>query len=213
MTLTVHLLPPSPNNTKVLIALAYKEIDFVPKLIDPFDRSELVNSTGQCLTPAMEQDGIKLFDSMAMLRFLDANYPGPRLYASDRESHKEIEKWESFHKFAIGPWLGKAFGMFFKKQDDPEVIAEINQGIHEATEKLESALEGRDWLVGDSMTTADISVACFLSFACYNDEEAEQSPVWMWMQKRFDLGDGREQCRALVHRVLAYLPQFAALTG
>jgi glutathione S-transferase len=214
--LTVHLLPPSPNNTKVMIALAYKGIEYRPQLInprDPADREALIAATGQGLTPAIQHGEIKLFDSCAILRYLDANFDGPRLFAVDRDEHKAIEKWENFHRYGIGPSLGKAFAMFFSGETDSKEVAAINLRIYAATENLEAALEGRQWLVGDHMTAADITVACFLVFACHTDAQAGQSIVWKWMKDRFDLGENRENCRAHVERVFAFLPDLAALAA
>ncbi len=211
--LKLHLLPPSPNNTKILIALAYKNAEYDVELInpgDPYNRESIVADTGQCLTPAINHNGIKLFDSSAILRYIDVNLPGPRLYAEDRDAIKEIESWEAYHRNQLGPFLGGAFGMFFSGETDDARVAEINAGLNEATQKLEDALEGREWLVGDSMTAADIAVVCFLNFACFNDEDAEQSKVWKWMQERFDLGPNRDNVRAHMRRVMAYLPRFSS---
>jgi glutathione S-transferase len=212
--LKLHLLPPSPNNTKVLIALKYKNIDFDAVLInhaDPTNRDAIIADTGQSLTPAIHHNGTKLFDSSAILRYLDVNFPGPRLYAEERETHKEIEAWEAYHRNQLGPLLGGAFGMFFSGETDEPRVAEINQGLNEATQKLEDALEGKQWLVGDSMTAADICVACFLHYSCFNDEDAQQSKVWQWMKQRFELGPNRENARAHIRRVMDHLPQFSSL--
>ncbi len=207
--LTVHLLPPSPNNVKAMVALAYKGIDYNTVLLDltdPESRQKIVRATGQALTPALTHGETKVFDSGAILRYLDANFPGARLFSEDREAHKEIEKWENYHRHVLGAWLSRAFTMFFNDIDDAEEVAAINAGMHSVTEELETALEGQDWLVGDSMSAADITVGSFLSFACFTDDEARRSPVWQWMKERFDLGEGRDRCRALSHRVLSYLP-------
>lgn len=219
MTLQVHLLPPSPNNTKVMVALRYLGIEHEPILIDsraPEGRAQLIEATGQGLTPAIEHNGIKLFDSCAILRYLDANFEGPALYSADRDTHKAIEGWEHYHWYGLGPFLGRAFGMFFSGQEDAAELAAINAGMHEATAKIEEALAedgGRDWLVGDHMTAADITIGCFTAFACHTEEQAAMSPIWAWMKERFELGADRERTRAHSHRVLAFLPDFAALAG
>jgi len=219
MSLQVHLLPPSPNNTKVMVALAYMGIDHEAILVDgaaPDGRDALIEATGQGLTPAINHNGIKLFDSCAILRYLDANFDGPALFTTDRDTHKAIEMWENYHRFGIGPFLGRAFGLFFSGQEDAAEVAAINAGLHEATKKIEDALAedgGKDWLVSDHMTAADITIASFVGFACYTDEQAAMTPLWKWMQERFDLGEGRERTRAHTQRVLAFVPDFASLAS
>ncbi len=99
-------LPPSPNNIKVRMALRYKGIDFEAIPIDPFDRKSLREVSGQDLSPVIEDKGIVLNDSEAILQYLDANYPDtPRLFPADR-SRKQCEAWKSELDSKIMPtWL------------------------------------------------------------------------------------------------------------
>lgn len=217
MSLNVYLIPPSPNNTKVLVALAYKGIEYTPHVINPQvegARGPVIAASSQPLTPSLNYNGIKQFDSGAIMRFLDANFDGPRLYSEDSATLKQIERWEHFHTFAMGPFIARCFGQLFAEEPDADELAAINAGINEVTLQLEEALAadgGRQWLVGDSMTAADIAVGCYLGITCLNDEQAAQAPIMQVMQSKFDLGEGRERSRDLCHRVLAHLPSFASL--
>ena len=47
-------LSPSPNNTKVRMALRYKKIDFEAVPVDPFKRQPVLDVSGQELTPVVE---------------------------------------------------------------------------------------------------------------------------------------------------------------
>lgn len=84
MSLHLYHYPSTPNNTKILVALAYKGIDFVPEVVNLAAadvRETMVAATGQPLTPAIVHNGMKLCDSAAILRYLDLNFDGPALYS------------------------------------------------------------------------------------------------------------------------------------
>ena len=99
-------LSPSPNSVKVRMALRYKGIEFEAIPVDPLDRAPLREISGQDLSPVIEDRGIVLNDSEAILQYLDANYPSaPRLFPADR-SRKQCEAWKLELDSEIVPtWL------------------------------------------------------------------------------------------------------------
>ena len=104
--LRLRELSPSPNNTKIRMALRFKGIDFEAVPVDPADRRTLVEVSGQELSPVIEDRGIVLNDSEAILQYLDANYPDtPRLFPADR-SRNRCEAWKTELDSKIMPtWL------------------------------------------------------------------------------------------------------------
>lgn len=68
-------LAPSPNNTKVRMALRYKGIPFEVAPVEPSDRAPVLAASGQEATPVIEDRGIVMPESEAILHYLDANYP------------------------------------------------------------------------------------------------------------------------------------------
>ncbi|MDF1799832.1 MAG: glutathione S-transferase family protein [Planctomycetota bacterium] len=209
MTLAIHVLPPSPNNLKVGIALAYKGIEHERHVIDPEDRSALVELSGQPLTPVIDHDGHVLFDSSAILRYLDANFPGPKLFRADREEMHAIDRWGTAARATLGAPLGAAFGLLRADPSDAgyaETLSGARAAFHEAAGQVEAALEGRDWLVGDSLSAADIEVATMLVLSAIPAQLADFHPLWNWFGANFQLGEGRDRCRSLVERVFALLP-------
>jgi len=99
-------LYPSPNNLKVRMALRYKGIYFEAIPVDPTNRKPLRELSGQDLSPVIEDKGIVLNDSEAILQYLDANYPDtPRLFPTDR-SRKQCDAWKTELDLKIVPtWL------------------------------------------------------------------------------------------------------------
>ncbi len=89
-------LAPSPNSTKIRMALRFKGIDFEAIPVDPADRSALRKASGQDLSPVIEDRGIILPDSEAILQYLDANYPeSPRLFPADKTGRKRCDAWKT----------------------------------------------------------------------------------------------------------------------
>ena len=143
--ITIHGFETS-NNMKVRVALGYKQIPYDFVRIDPADRSGIVKISGQHLTPVMVHGEIVLFDSAAILRYLDANFRDtPRLYG---KSH--LEEWaiedEEFVRAAPQPHRAELQGHLSR------TVGTVSQ--------LAEKLEGREWLVGDRMSAADIAAAC-----------------------------------------------------
>ena len=80
------------NNFKVRIALGFKGIGHRFETIDPSDRAALVEMSGQPFTPIMVHGDTTLFDSAAILRFLEANFlDTPKLFSSDYGTMRLIE--------------------------------------------------------------------------------------------------------------------------
>ncbi len=152
------------NNIKVRLALEHKGIPYEFRTIEPTDRDELVRVSGQFLTPAMVDGDVVLFDSGAILRYLDANYPEtPKLYGRSHSEQWEIEDWE---RFGRGPLAEPMMSLVHARVRGEDVTPALEESavadFGEALRKLEGRLDGRQWLVGDEMTAADITCAAVI---------------------------------------------------
>ncbi len=152
------------NNIKVRLALEHKGIPYEFRTIEPADRDELVRVSGQFLTPAMVDGDVVLFDSGAILRYLDANYPEtPKLFGRSHSEQWEIEDWE---RFGRGPLAEPMMTLVHARVRGEGVTPAVEEGavadFGAALRKLEGRLDGRQWLVGDEMTAADITCAAVI---------------------------------------------------
>ena len=77
------------------IALGYKGIDYESRMVNGQDRTQAVEDYGVPLTPGITGDGYRLYDSNAILRYLDLNYPGPRYLPIDADALREVEQWNA----------------------------------------------------------------------------------------------------------------------
>ncbi len=149
------------NNMKVRVALGFKRIPYAFKRIDPADRGEIVELSGQHLTPVMDHDGRVLFDSAAILRYLESNFPeAPRLFGRSHREQWEIEDQELFARTTLArPLMDIVHTRVYGGTVDDAMLGRCAAVFARATEQLVEALKGREWLVGESITAADVTAA------------------------------------------------------
>jgi len=162
--LRFHELAPSPNNLKVRAALVFKQIPFEATPIDPTDRSNLVEISGQELSPVIEDRGIVLHDSEAILHYLDANYPQtPKLYPPARNERKACDAFkESIDRKMARPWFPVFFyGLGLREEFDERAPLRFRQALS----WLEEQLGERDSFGGEQQAPImDLRAAVW---ACY----------------------------------------------
>jgi glutathione S-transferase len=156
-------LAPSPNNIKVRAALAYKKLPYERIAVEPGKRDALVAVSGQPLAPVLLHGDTVVYDSYAITRYLDANFPDtPRLYSADRDTIKAIESWEVFARAEVGPAISLMFGQLFAPAVDPDKVRRADETLNRAAARVEETLGKGEWLVGKALTAADLTVGTML---------------------------------------------------
>jgi glutathione S-transferase len=209
--LKLHDLTGSPNSVKARIALGYKQLEYdrQPLELDAFpgDRSSIVDVSRQPRCPVLEHGKTVIFDSGAILRYLEANFPDtPRLFVDDYQEHGEIERWELFARTQIGEPIGVLFGQAFAGEPDADAVARANAQINERTGAIEDKLSTGEFLVADHLTAADIVCASPLYLADMTEANGSSHPIARFFYDNLSLGDGREKTRTWLRRVMAYDP-------
>jgi len=150
---------PSPNPVKVAL---YLEETGLPYELVPVDTLKgeqhapayrAINPNGK--TPAIEDEGVRVFDSNAILLYLSEKTGKLGGALADRA---ELLSWMMFVATGIGPYSGQA--VHFKHMAPEKLPYAINRYHREAQrhyQVLDKHLERRQYIVGDSLTIADIS--------------------------------------------------------
>jgi glutathione S-transferase len=201
----------SPFVRKVLVFCAEKgiEVESVPVGLGSTD--ELFRAASPFgKMPAMIDGDFALADSSAILHYLEAKHPEPPLIPQEaREKGKAI--W--FEEYADTILSGCGGKMFFNRVVAPIFLKrEGDLAAADRAEKdelppilayLERELEGKDWLVGNRITIADVAVACSLA----NLEHAGVSlPPHLTNVSRYQTKMGaRPSLSRLLDRERAYL--------
>lgn len=133
-----------------------KFLDFVQVKQEPYLS---INPNGRL--PAIEDPntGITLWESGAIVEYLIEQYDKDnKLGYTDTASKFHCKQWVHFQVSGQGPYYGQAFWfMNYAPEKIPLAIERYQNEIRRVCGVLERALDGRDWLVGDKCTYADLS--------------------------------------------------------
>ncbi len=149
----------TPNPMKVALYLEETGLAYEPVPVDTLKGEQhtpayrAINPNGK--TPAIEDDGMRVFDSNAILLYL-AEKTGQLGGAA--EVRAELLSWMMFIASGLGPFSGQA--VHFKRLAPEQLPYAINRYQREAQrhyEVLNTHLENRQYIVGDDYSIADIS--------------------------------------------------------
>lgn len=121
--------------------------------------------------PVLEfDDGTTLAESVAICRYFEETVESPALFGTSAREKADVEMWS--RRFEFGFLLPTAFYFrhtsgFFKDREKvlPE-WGEMNEpAIGGAYKLLDRHLEGREFVVGNTLTIADITAWCSVEFA------------------------------------------------
>lgn len=135
-----------------------------------------------------EDDGWQVYESRAICRYLDAKLPGPSLMPADLRQRAEVEQWISIEASNFTPPAMKViwqllFSKFFGKEPDQAIAEEGRKGVRKAVSVMDKQLQGRNFLVGDGLTLADIFFMPYIEYIAMAGEiglitESERVAAW-----------------------------------
>jgi GST-like protein len=189
---------PTPNGVKVSIMLEETGLDYEPHLInigeDETWTPEFLSLNPNGKIPAIidpngpNGEPLGLFESGAIIQYL-AEKTGKFLPA-DPAKRIEAIQWVYFQMGGLGPILGQ-LGFFHKfagkEIEDKRPLDRYRKESKRLLGVLETRLEGRDWIMGDEYTIADIAslgwVRNLIGFYDAGDlvdyDEFKNVPAWL----------------------------------
>ncbi len=160
---------PTPNGVKVSILLEELGLPYEPHFID-IGKNETWTPEFLSLNPngkipaIIDPDGpagrpLVLFESGAILLYLAEKTS--RFLPSEPALRYETIQWVFFQMAAVGPMFGQ-LGFFHKfagrEIEDKRPLERYRNESKRLLGVLETRLEGRNWVMGDDYTIADISL-------------------------------------------------------
>lgn len=135
-----------------------------------------INLNGK--VPVLEDGDFLLWESCAIMQYLAENTPGQTLYPAGARARADVNRWMFWGCQHFSPAIGVMTweylwkGMTGNGEADPREVRRGAREVEEFACVLNTHLSGRQWLVGEGMTLADIAVAAPLMYL-----EAARIPV------------------------------------
>jgi glutathione S-transferase len=168
--------PRAPNPRRVRWFMAEKGIDDIEivtlnLLEGAHKQPDYLQKAGLPMLPALElDDGTTITESIAVCRYLESRYPEPNLFGRDPREVAVVEMWLRRAEMLTATPLMLSVrhthpALAVLEQQNP-AVAEYNAGIAlKGLEVLDRQLAGRDWIVADRLTIADIVAFVGVDFA------------------------------------------------
>jgi len=169
--LRLYFHPASTYARRVRIALLEKGLEFEPVVVDMAARAHrapdylALNPYGR--VPTLDDDGFVLYESAAILQYLEATRPAPALVPADVRGRALVD----MHLRLCDAQFARPAGVIiFPKRFLPEArwdraaIGQAKTEIEKHLAIVERTLGDRQYLVGDAYSLADVAYTPFLQF-------------------------------------------------
>lgn len=154
----------SPFAWRVMLTLEVKGLAYQSKLLE-FSKGEhktpeylKLNPRGK--VPTLKDGDFVVYESLAMMSYLDRKYPAPPLFGTTAEETaliwQTISECESYFTSAGDKVVRPMF--FGKGLDKVDEIQQAAESIRQELKVLDSRLSNRAWLVGEKISAADIAI-------------------------------------------------------
>ncbi len=160
----------SGNSYKAALTLALSGVDWEPVFVDFFHGEargaayrESVNPMGE--VPVLVDGDVTLSQSGAIQQYVVDRTGSP--LAGRPEDRYEVLRWVFWdnHKLSSQAGVTRFLLNFLPEEKRPmEAIAFLQGRLKAAYDVLDTHLAGREWIVGETMTVADISCCGYLFY-------------------------------------------------
>ena len=194
--------PLSPNVRRVRLTAAVLGLQLDEHVVD-FAKGEhkspaylAINPNGA--VPTLVDGDFVLTESRAIMQYLASKKPESGLLPRDEAARADVTRWQFWDAAHFSPQLGTiAFERILKSMmglGDPDdaKIKDALASFRRFAAVLELRLTGHDYLVGDALTLADLTVASSLMYARQSDVPVAEFPhVAAWFARISELDGWR----------------------
>ena len=170
MTIKLHCFGESGNAYKAALALQLSGLDWEPVKVDFFggetrtpDYRTTINNMGEA--PVMIDGDIRLTQSGVIQDYVSEQ--SGKFGGGNPEERREILRWVLWdnHKLSSNAGMTRFLMNLLPEDKQPKEVIGFMQGrLSAAYAVLNDHLNGRDWIVGDGITNADLSCCGYLYY-------------------------------------------------
>jgi glutathione S-transferase len=192
MQLYVNLM--SPNVRRVRLTAAVLGLELEEKNVDLAKREQrkpeflAVNPNGA--VPTLVDGDFVLTESRVIMQYLASKKAESGLLPRDERARFDVIRWQFWDAAHFSPQLGTlTFQKVLKPrmgmgEPDAAKVEEALANFRRFAAVLDKRLEGRQHVVGDSLTLADLTLACSLMYAAQTEVPlAEFASIDAWFSR------------------------------
>jgi glutathione S-transferase len=193
--ITVHSIPGSPYGRAVLVTCLEKGAPHRHQRVAPGQHKSPEHLARHPFgrVPAIEDDGFELYETQAIIRYVDAAYPGPSLTPSDPKAKALMDQAIGvIDCYFFADNSAKTLG--FNRIVAPKLGFPVNEeaaqaaipGTRHVLGVLGAMVKDRPYIAGETFTLADIHAGTQVDLLSSAPEVAEMiagSPLEPWLQR------------------------------
>ena len=156
---------------RALMAIAEKGVtcEFIPVDLSKGEQKQPAYMQMQPfgVIPVLEDDdGFKLYESRAIMRYLDVRLPGTALTPSTVQERGLMEQWISVEQSNFSSPALRIIKQLLWSQQPPDnaIVADAQKEVQRVLVVLEPLLKSQTYLAGDTFSLADITYMPYLGY-------------------------------------------------
>jgi glutathione S-transferase len=189
MTMQLHCFGESGNAYKVALALTLADLEWEPAFVDFFNGAartpefRAINEMGE--VPVLVDGDTVLTQSGVILDYISSKTG--KLGGRSAAERREVLRWMFWDNHKLSGQIGTTrFLMnFLPSEKRPEGVIPFLQGrLKAAYTVLDGHLAGRNWMVGDGVTIADLSCCGYLFYSePFGFDRAQWPNIDLWLDR------------------------------
>jgi len=189
----------SPFVRKTRLVLAAKGIEYEHKQLTPRnDDPDFRVASPLGKIPAWKDDHVAVSDSSVIIQYLERYYPGAKVLPEGQADFARALWFEEYADSKLVPIIGGhlfaevvlAERFFNRKPIQSDIDMALNEEIPAVSDYLETQIAGREFLVGDSMSLADLAIGgifAVLYHAGYSVDQERAPQLKAYVERLFTL--------------------------
>jgi glutathione S-transferase len=176
----VHGVPGSPYVRAALLALEEKGADYQLAAMAPGTLKQQPHLSRHAFgrIPAFEHDGWMLYETQAIIRYVDTVVPGPRLQPEEPRAAARMNQlmgiadWYLMPQVTMTITFNRVVAPRFNRPVDNEKVVQAVPNARICIAEIARLLDGHNWMTGETISLADLLLAAHLSMFAQAPEGA-----------------------------------------
>jgi len=135
--------------------------------------------------PTLIDGSLRIHESNAILRYLCTKHSRDDWYPTDLDQRVRTEQWLDWNQCRLGPSVSDIVlnKVFLGDRGDKAAIARGEERLPESLDILNDGLAGRDFLIGERPTIADLSVGSNITHLSFAKAAPTQVHIKNWIAR------------------------------